>query len=312
VPCPHCGKEQILLWGGVDCKFGIKWDAGQPKTAHYVCEHCACVIEEMWKDWMNERGRWIAENPGHDRRGFWTNALISPWARWADLVKEWVAIHANPIRLRQFVNTVLCETWEDKGVELDANLLKNRRRRVSGEVPFDVGVLTCGVDVQGDRIEADVWGWGVGEEAWFIHHEFIIGDPATPEPWKELETFLKRTFAHETGAKLGISATFVDSGGHHTKEVYAFTKKHVKWRVFAIKGSSIQGHPVLGPPKRSNSAKAILYQVGVFTIKESLMKRFEKIIEAGPGFIHLPVTMDDESVAQLDEREANHEDRARA
>ncbi|MBW5466150.1 phage terminase large subunit family protein, partial [Pseudomonas aeruginosa] len=30
VPCPHCGAEQALKWGGKDCAFGIKWDGDNP------------------------------------------------------------------------------------------------------------------------------------------------------------------------------------------------------------------------------------------------------------------------------------------
>jgi phage terminase large subunit GpA-like protein len=37
VPCPHCGHEQKLEFGGKDTTHGLKWDAGQPETAHYVC-----------------------------------------------------------------------------------------------------------------------------------------------------------------------------------------------------------------------------------------------------------------------------------
>jgi phage terminase large subunit GpA-like protein len=299
VPCPHCGVEQILRWGGRDTSFGIKWESGKPETAHYCCEHCAVVIEEAWKSWMNERGRWIADNPGHPVRGFWTNALISPWAKWGDLAAEWLAVKGDPIRLRPFVNTVLCETWEDEGAKLDAHVLFQRLEEYEAEVPAGVGILTCGVDVQGDRLEASVWGWGDREEGWFIETQFIPGDPATPAPWAALDAYLKRTFLHESGARLGISATLVDSGGHHTKEVYSFTREHVLQKVFACKGSSIEGHPLLGRPSRSNSAKAILYMVGSFTGKETVMNRFAKIVEPGPGYLHLPATLDGEQLQQF-------------
>lgn len=302
VPCPHCGQEQILEWGGRDTKHGIKWTPGEPETAFYCCLHCGGVVEEMWKDWMNERGRWIAENPIAKTRGFWTNALISPWAKWSDLVSEWLAVHADPIRLRQFVNTVLCETWEDAGAELSKGALDARLKTehyMLGQVPAGVALLTCGVDVQGDRLEASVWGWGAGEEGWLIETAFIPGDPATPAPWSELSAFLRRSWTHETGAGLRLSATLVDSGGHHTKEVYAFTREHVQFRIYACKGSSIEGHPLLGKASRSNSAKAILYMVGAFTGKESVMNRFAKIVAPGPGYLHLPTDIDKEQLEQF-------------
>ncbi|CAI3960441.1 phage terminase large subunit family protein [Commensalibacter communis] len=51
VSCRHCGEYQILEWGGKDVTHGIKWDKDEQdnalsETAHYVCQHHGCVIEE--------------------------------------------------------------------------------------------------------------------------------------------------------------------------------------------------------------------------------------------------------------------------
>ncbi|EGI00054.1 terminase, large subunit, partial [Pseudomonas amygdali pv. lachrymans str. M302278] len=47
------------------------------------------------------------------------------------------------------------------------------------------------------------------------------------------------------GVSLAILATGVDSGGHHTHEVYQFCRVR-RWRnVFAIKGASKPGKPVI-------------------------------------------------------------------
>jgi phage terminase large subunit GpA-like protein len=318
VPCPECGHEQILRWGGRDKPFGIKWDQGKPESAFYVCEKNACVIEERWKGWMNARGRWIADNPDHPTRSFWTNALISRWARWGDLVREWLQVKADPIRLRQFVNTVLCETWEDEGAELDAHFLAERLEqypcRCSEEekeaeghergcgtllVPAGAAVLVRSVDTQDDRLETSVWAFGAGEEAWLIETEILPGSPGTPEPWKLLDEVLQRRYEHESGRKLKPAVTFIDSGGHHAKEVYSYCRARLRRKVFAIKGSSLEGAPLLGKPSRNNAAKTILYPIGSFTGKESVMARFEKIREPGPGYIHLPLWLDPQQIQQF-------------
>ena len=298
VPCPHCHELQILRWGGRETSYGVKWDAGRPTTAHYVCAHCAAVIEDAHKGWMNANGRWIAENPGHPVRGFWTNALISPWVPWSDLVSEYVRVKDDPIRLRQFVNTVLCETWEDEGVSIDAHALFNRLEEYPARVPAGVAVLTRSVDVQGDRLETAVWGYGAREEAWLIDWELIPGDPGTESPWRALEARLAQDYEHELGPRIRPAVTFIDSGGHHAKEVYAFTRRRPS--VFAIKGMSTEGAPLLGRANRNNDAKAILYPVGSFTGKESVLARLA-IAEAGPGYIHLPLVewMDGERLSQF-------------
>lgn len=39
VPCPHCDEEQVLVFGGVDKPFGLKFNKTYPYNAHYVCKH---------------------------------------------------------------------------------------------------------------------------------------------------------------------------------------------------------------------------------------------------------------------------------
>ena len=46
VPCPHCGEEQVLKWGGKDEPYGFKWDKGDAESAFYLCEHNGCVIRQ--------------------------------------------------------------------------------------------------------------------------------------------------------------------------------------------------------------------------------------------------------------------------
>jgi phage terminase large subunit GpA-like protein len=314
VPCPHCGYLQVLRWGGRDIPWGLHWEPGRPETAHYVCGEdgpekgsllgCGAVIEEAHKGYMNAHGDWVAENPGHPTtRGFRLNALVSPWAAWTDLVREFLVVKTDPIRFRQFVNTVWCETWEDDGSTVEKGVLEERLGRGYPKdptlVPAGVAVLTRSVDVQGDRLETAVWGWGEDEEAWLIEHELIPGDPATPAPWAELAERIAKPYPHETGVTLRPAVTLIDSGGHHSKEVYTFTRAHVRERVYAIKGSSLEGHALLGRPTRNNSAKAILFAVGSFTGKESIVARFVKVKEPGPKYIHLPAWLDGEQLAQF-------------
>jgi phage terminase large subunit GpA-like protein len=70
-------------------------------------------------------------------------------------------------------------------------------------VPRDVAVLTRSVDVQGDRIETAVYGWGPETECWPIEHEVIPGDPKLLEnqpnsPWRELAWDRDGAIVHRT------------------------------------------------------------------------------------------------------------------
>lgn len=315
VPCPHCGHEQKLEFGGKDTKYGLKWEARKPETAHYVCAACSCVIEETDKPLMLKRGRWVPENPDSKIPGFTLSALYSPFFPWSRLVERWLRDKTDPLKLQTFVNTMLCENWEETGESVTAHILESRMDKLPERengidedgkpvivklVPAAAAVLTRSVDVQGDRLETTVWAWGEGEECWRIDFDLLPGDPATNTPWIQLDALLGKKYEHESGALLPCAVTFIDSGGHHSKQAYEFARGRVRRRVFAIKGSSLQqGVPLLSKPARNVAAKVVTYSVGSFSGKEVLMSRLSRVHESGPGYIHLPSDIDPQHLDQF-------------
>ena len=78
-------------------------------------------------------------------------------------------------------NTVLGETWQERGEAPDWQRLYERREDWQlGAAPEGVLILTAGADVQRDRIEIDVWGWGRSLESWLVDHVVLEGDTARP------------------------------------------------------------------------------------------------------------------------------------
>lgn len=311
VPCPHCGHEQILEFGTRDSTFGLKWEKDRPETAHYVCRACAAVLEEHDKPFMLANGRWIAQNPDSAIPGFRLSALYSPFFTWASLVERWLRDRRDPLTLRTFLNTILCELWTDDGEQLDAHVLEAHKmafpRGPDPEndpqpiVPHGVGLLTRSVDVQGDRLEMTVWGWGVEEEAWRVDFQILEGDPATRAPWELLKRELTRAYRHESGASMQVLRTFIDSGGGHTQQVYDFARKHRKHAIFPIKGSSKgEGVPYLMGPKRHPTSRVVWYEVGSYSLKEALVRRLmHSKGPPGDGYIHLPHDIDEEHLDQF-------------
>ena len=106
-------------------------------------------------------------------------------------------------------------------------------------------MLSASVDVQANRLELMVMGWGVGMERWVIDFQIIWGDPADERAWAVIDEKLKVRYPHPCGVALGILATAVDSGGHHTDEVYQFCRVRRWCSIFAIKGASKSGKPVI-------------------------------------------------------------------
>lgn len=292
VPCPHCEHMQTLQWAN------LKWEKGDPDTAAYACEECGCLVEEQAKQGMLSAGVWVAENPGHRTAGFHLNALYSPWARWPDLVREWLDAQGNPERLKVFVNTVLGETWEEDGERVNAQSLTSRRESYRAQVPDGVGILVAAADVQGDRLEVTVKGYGAGEESWLIHHEQLWGDPGRDEVWQQLEEVRTRAWKHESGAELRVAAMCIDSGGHHTEHVYRYVRPLQPSRVWATKGMSQPGKPLVGRPSRANKHGVKLMPLGTDTAKDLVFARL-KVSTPGPGYMHFPDFVDDEYFDQL-------------
>ncbi|MFT6220496.1 MAG: phage terminase large subunit GpA-like protein, partial [Rickettsiales bacterium] len=311
VPCPDCGELQILKWKN------IKWPKGEPEKAYYQCQNKSC--NSKWQDHQKaeilKNGQWIAQNPkvsgNADKKtiSFHLSSLYSPhgWISWGDIAKEFSEVHKDPPRLQVWTNTKLAETWEDmSGEAIDPTGLMKRRENFGKHLPKDVAIITTGVDVQDNRLEVEIVGWGKDEESWSLDYQVIYGDPSTPDLWNDLDKILNQTFIHSRDlGNFAITAACVDSGGHYTDHVinYCFERKHK--RIFAIKGSSNGSGVPIWPPRASQSKrlKKPVYIVGVNDAKETLMQRLRiaKISDNKPtaGYWHFPIERDQEWFNQV-------------
>lgn len=296
VPCPHCGESQTLKW------LQVKWESGEdghkPETACYICEHNGCIITDGDKQKMLKHGKWVAEAAFTGIAGFHINELYSPWVSFAQMVTEFLRAKKLPETLKTWVNTSLGETWEEAGEVIEADFLLKRKESWGTEAPEPVLLVTAGVDVQGDRLEIEVKGWGIGEESWSLDYRIFYGDPAQAMVWQELDRFLLKPIKSQLGIMLSIACTCIDSGGHHTQAVYQFCAGREVRGVFAIKGINQTAKPLVGRPSKNNRYKMRLYPIGTDTAKEVIFSRL-KITELGAGYYHFPLERDKEYFLQL-------------
>lgn len=287
VPCPGCGQYQPLAWSGI--KFD-KEDLEKPIL--YQCQLCGREFGEyLWKR-QGKKGKFQAKNPGAEVRGFHLNTLASNFCGWKDVVeKHQLAIGAlkqgDPEKMKTWVNTELGETWEEPGDRVDEDALVSRRELYGAEVPEGVLVLTAGVDVQEDRFEVEVVGWGVGKESWGIRYQKIFGDTMEDQVWRDLDQFLGLTFHRADGMALPISACCVDSG-YRSNQVYAFTVDKFDRHIFAIKGKGGQGVPYIKNPSTDNRVKAPLFTIGTDAGKDLIYQRL-RLAKRGPNYCHFPL-----------------------
>ena len=154
-------------------------------------------------------------------------------------------------------------------------------------MPDGVLVLTAGVDVQDDRFEVEVVGWGVGKESWGIRYQKIYGDMLKEQVWQDLDAFLLSGFKKKDGTTLHIISACVDSGGHHTDQVYRFTRDRWERKVWAIKGKGGSDVPYIRNPTTNNRVKTPLFIIGVDAGKALLYQRLRHETK-GPNYCHFP------------------------
>lgn len=282
VPCPHCGEFQVLEWKRVT------WDSEETAlAAYYVCVS-GCVIEHEHKTEMLARGEWRAEREFRGRAGFHIWEGYSPFVTWGQMVVNFLEAKKSRETLKVFVNTSLAEGWEDTAEQATVDDLTARRESYELVVPLGVVLITAGVDVQGDRLECEIVGWGADEESWSIDYKVFEGDPAQPSIWLRLSEYLTQEFPCAWGGVMRVAAAAVDTGGHHTNEVYRFCARHRGRRFYAVKGANTPGKP-LAPvkPTLQGREQVPLYTVGTEAAKDTLAAHL-LAVSPGPGYCHFP------------------------
>jgi phage terminase large subunit GpA-like protein len=308
VPCPDCGHAQVLRWAN------LKWSEDDTTDVRYACEECGVLIDEANKPAMLAAGEWRAEAPGARVQGYWINSLYSPlgWLSWAAIVREFLEAKAaldqgDQTLMQVWVNTRLAETWELQGNKIaEADVQKRAEAYPLRTIPRGVLLLTAAVDVQGDRLELQILGWGKNEECWVIDYVKLHGDPAESIVWAQLDEVLQAPIRNLFGLDLRISATAVDHGGHHSVMVETFTRARAGRHVIAVKGQSQTGKPVIGKPtERDTNWKgkkirrgARVWPVGSDTAKYVLFQRLA-LTQPGPGYVHTSNELEDAWYAGL-------------
>ena len=292
VPCEDCGTVQTLKWANV------QWEKDKPETAFYNCEACGSVWDDPKRNRSVRKGEWVATSDFTGIAGFHINGLYSPWTVLADAVRDFLVAKKAPDTLRVFVNTFLAETWEDQGETVGDIRFEDREEDFGSSIPDDIVVITAGIDVQDDRLELELVGWGRDEESWSLDYKTLHGDPSTPHLWNDLDNILKAAYTTESGRQLGIRAACIDSGGHYTQAVYNFVRPREGRRIFAIKGMGGEQRPLVSRPTKNNIGKIKLFAVGTFPIKELIFSRL-RVQSEGAGYCHFPAGRSDEYYQQL-------------
>lgn len=293
VPCPHCGHRQTME---------IERLKDTPSGPVLICEKCSQPIPEKFKTMMLEAGQWVPTATPIDPtyRSYHLSSLYSPigFLGWSDVLKSQRRAENDEYFSRSFRNLYL--GLPTKFAISDTPVPKELKKRADeglGIRPPDENMLiTMGVDVQNDRLEALVCGFERKTMAVIKHHT-LWGDPLTNERlWDELYDIIK-----ESGCHLAA----IDSG-YIPHKVFGFQKKYQDRRIKIVRGTHTEEYIVSLPKfmevteyhkrqKRGNK----YYHVSTNILKDELYSRLMITDPDNEEYIWFPSGLDPEFFAQV-------------
>ena len=299
--CPICGEWHEILFKDIRFTYTKTISENKKEPTYRVdlkgwaCPSCGTISSE--KVMKKQPQKWFHRNPEAFKEGivsYWIKGFANGFANWSNICLAFLHAKNDPIKLQAFTNTILGELWEDRGdIGTDDEYL-NRREDYGAELPDGVLCLTAGIDTQDDRFEYEILGHSRYNEEYVIEYGQIIGKPNDPETWKQLDDrIFDRVFKFKNGKGLKVSLSFVDSGGHYTKDVYTETLKRRVKHVFAIKGKG-GDYPYVNLPSKvkvdygNRVVETYLYIIGVDAGKAQIMSSL-KTQTPGANYVHFPI-----------------------
>jgi len=286
VACHGCGESHVLDFANVSwlsAEPGSEphevYGTALPETAIYCCPFCG----EVWDDYRrkeNIRATVYAALDAGDPYAGWTptkrtNGRIKGFQGLSELynclnsarlqsivekhlVAEYHAARGDQTKRISFDNNQLGKPYEFEDDRPDADALRERceadpeSQRNEFVCPADGLLVTCGIDVQHDRLAVGIRAWGPDDRSWSMYWGELQATTSCVDKndpvWKALDELVFRAFPHETGAEIYATAISIDSSDGATSDaVYEWVRTrqraHPNRIVMAVKGSSSQQDP---------------------------------------------------------------------
>ena len=300
--CSTCGELQPLEWERVH------FLPRDPESARYECSGCGVLWHDDDLLQANRAGEYIASAEFKGIASFTLNALASPLISMSHLAREWIdAIEhleatGEISKVKTFTRSRMAKPWADRTRRLDADeIMRTTAVNYPAEyAPPGVLAITMAVDVQDDRLEVELAGWGIADIAdddlkliravgeapaetpgetrhalrrWGLGYHTFIGDPSAPEIWRKMHALYKTQIRINKDLALDPNILLIDSGGHYTDRVRDFVagRGHGRENIFPVKGASQNDAAIVRVSKSRDMLDKYqnsLYLLGTFSIKE--------------------------------------------
>jgi phage terminase large subunit GpA-like protein len=273
-------KLTNLKWPIIEIDKGI-WEH-KLEEAYYECPDCHSHWDDAKRVSAIMAGEWRATAKFTGIRGYWLsgfNTLFPAKKGFKSKLHQMAAeFYAAAIGTEGekivWLNTFLCKPHEIRAERIEASPLLERREKYTPQtLPNEIAVVTCSVDVQGNRLELETIGLGDSDESWGIEWVKLIGDPLKDEVWDQLLSELKKEYTRADGTKLKISCTAIDLG-HLPGRVRKFIKRCGLPRVHGVYGAR-KAQVNLVTARYSKFYRAHAYSVATNLAKDTLFARLK-------------------------------------
>lgn len=256
VKCPECGEYMLFelqnfRWSNSGANIKDAW-MECPSCGHHI--HNEDKIAMLGKE---NGAEWRPSNPSAPitRQGYYLPTFYAPvgWTSWKDIAAEYYEAGfsengLDPDKMTTFYNTILAmpykqgantNEWRGKYEEMQSS--EYRR----GDIPEWINFITTGSDVQGDRIETQIIGWGKrGRHLTIDYRIFPVPHDEditilNGEVWEKYkEEIINSVWEREDGLRLRAVMNALDSS-YQSDTVYGFylsLTPEERSRFFPIKG----------------------------------------------------------------------------
>ena len=333
VPCPHCGHLQALKWENMEPHL----DPNEPDKAAFLCvaDGCGGFIEEHHRAQicrpvhLGGQARWVARFPDRKRyhRSFYLWVAYSALESWGELARRWSAVKSgksgdaeNREAEQVFWNDYIGKAFEGAGETLPWEDLRDRATESGfkrGVIPPGALITTIGVDVQGDRVEWQLVGWGKMRQRFVIDHGVFdsysvppggkphSGHISEPEIKALLDSLLERTWPDFLGNPRQANMLAID-GNYSTSDVFEWARRHPLSKVIMVRGVPQEYAAILSLVRgdKNNKGKERkyrrrFYNLAVSVLKLHLYRGLKKTDPSSMGYVHVCAGLPDEYFVQL-------------
>ena len=255
--CTSCDRENIPDWKNVLYR-------GRENPV-YIAPCCGAELGAVQFRQGVAAGAWRPTKQAMvpSTVGFHLDAFLSPFESLATITRQWRRADAHRKQTGSMAETIAFQCGRlalpfkpaaAQGVTPEGIASSCREDYDPAIVPAGAAVVVGAVDVQDNRLEAELSAWGVVEVAsaedaskvkgwashefrglaydgkwyrlrrWALDYRRFAGDPGADDVWNELAEFLETPRPHETGPMLRPVTVGIDSGGHYAPRVADFAK----------------------------------------------------------------------------------------